>query len=39
MAKKQINLRLSCAKIMFLNHQKDPKVASTCSYSKESGLC
>ena len=35
----QINLRLSCDKIMLLNHQKVPKVASVCPYSKEDGLC
>ena len=28
----QINLRLSCDKIIFLNHQKVPKVANACSY-------
>ena len=30
----QINLRLSYDKIMFLSHQKVPKVANICSYSK-----
>ena len=34
----QINLRLPCDNIMFLNHQKVPKVAGACSCSKESGL-
>ena len=35
----QINLWLSYDKIIFLNHQKVPKVAKACSHSKEGGLC
>ena len=34
-----MNLRLSCDKFMFLDHQKVPKVENACSYSKEGGLC
>ena len=34
----EINLRLSCNKIMFLNHQKVPEVASAYSYSNEGGF-
>ena len=34
----QINLRLSCDKIMFFDHQKVPKIPSACYYS-EGGLC
>lgn len=33
-----INLRLSCDKTMFANHQKVPEVANSCSYLKESGI-
>ena len=34
----QINMQLSCDNIMLLNHQKVPKVASACSYSREVGI-